>query len=310
MSVSGGKTTVASSGCNPNRRAMPTIILLSVVVSMTGITWSPVKAGPGETALDFLNIPAGAHGAALGQAAYAAIEGPEALFSNAAHLGEKTSSFACYQRLLMDTHSEAAAFSLNIGKGYSSAIGIRLFSPGEVRGYSAGDSPTGDLEAGDMLVRLGFARTGRFSYGISLSHYSQKLDNRTGNGLGVGLGFSYEAGMGCISLAADNMGPNFEIGGSRAPLPSRYSLSTWIPLPTYYLNLNLDLSYRPSVGFRPSAGIEYIPVPSFHLRAGSNEQTPVSVGLGIVVEKMEIDYSYLPSSLFGDRHLFSFTFSK
>jgi hypothetical protein len=310
MPVTVEKTTVAQPGCGFDRRALSAIIITLAAILTTGVSWSPVQAGPGQTALDFLNIPADAHGAALGQAAYAAVTGPQAIFSNAAHLGENTSSFASYQKLLMDTHAEAAAFNLYLGKGYSSTIGIRIFSAGKINGYSGDDIPTGDLEAGDMLVRLGFARMGRLSYGVSLSHYTQRLDDRTGNGLGAGLGISYEIRGTRISFAADNIGPDFEISGSKAPLPSIYSLSAWIPLPTYFINLNLDLSYRPSVGFRPSAGIEYTPISSFVIRAGTNEQVPVSLGLGLAIEKIEIDYSYLPSSLFGDRHLFSFTFSK
>lgn len=288
-------------------RAVDLSLLLILIFGASG---GSARAAPGETALDFLNIPAGARGAALGQAAYAVISGPEAIFANAAHLGDNTSSFASFQKLLMDTHSEAAAFNLYLGKGYSSAIGLRLFSPGRITGYTANDVRTGDLEGGDMLIRLGFARAGKISYGVSVSHYSQRLDDRTGSGFGAGLGFSYETGRARFSFAADNVGPDFEIASSRAPLPSRYSLSAWIPLPRYFINLNFDLSYRRSVGFLPSAGIEYVPVSGFFIRAGGNERIPISLGLGLSIEKIELDYSYLPSSLFGDRHLFSFTFSK
>ena len=56
--------------------------------------------------------------------------------------------------------------------------------------------------------------------------------------------------------------------------------------------------------------MEYSPLEGFAVRAGSNTEEPLSLGLGISGGSFGLDYSYVPSELFGDRHLFSVTFSR
>jgi hypothetical protein len=274
-------------------------LILAIPVSL--------KAAPGECALDFLNIPVGAYRASIGQAGYAGMRGPEAIFVNPALLGKKTGGFASYQKLFLDMRSQAAAANLFMGKGYSMGFGIHLFDPGEITGYTAENVKTGSIKSGDILMRLGLSREGNLSYGLSISYYSQRLDNRFGKGFGFGAGISRNFDFARLALTADNVGPDFKIGNSSSPLPARYSISAWIPLRDYFIDINLDLSYKRSIGIVPSAGLQFTPASGIFLRAGSNNDIPFSVGLGFATNRLGIDYSYLPSGLFGDRHIFSFT---
>ncbi len=269
-----------------------------------------VRAAPGECALDFLNIPVGAYRATIGQAGYAGIKGPEATFVNPALMGNRTGGFASYQKLFMDMRSEAAAVNFSLGESYSMGVGIHIFDPGEITGYTADNVKTGNIKSGDILMRLGLSRGGKLSYGLSVSYYSQRLDDQSGKGLGFGFGISHDFALARLALTADNIGPDFKIGNSSSPLPSRYSVSAWIPLYNYFIDINLDLSYKRNIGFVPSAGLEYSPISGFSIRAGSNNDTPLSIGLGFATDKIGIDYSYLPSGLFRDRHIFSLSIYK
>jgi hypothetical protein len=281
-----------------------TITLVILTVSM------PVHSAPGECALDFLNIPVGAHGAAMGQGGFARIDGAQAIFYNPAQLGIKAGGFASYQNLLLDTRSQAAAAGFPVGDRFSAAFGVFVYDPGRIDGYTSENVGTGDLKAGDMLLRLGVSRKGDVSWGISVSHYSQRLDDRTGRGFGIGLGLSRQFDIGRLALSADNVGPDFKIAGDSSPLPRRYSLSAWIPLKKYYMNVIFDVSYKRSLGVKASGGIEYSPVSGFFVRAGTNVKNPVSLGLGLALKNIDVDYSYFPSGIFGDRHIFSLSIAR
>lgn len=290
----------------PNSPAVLYSLILLILLTLP----SYILAAPGEYALDFLNIPIGAHGASLGQGGFARIEGPQAIFFNPAQLGDETGGFASYQRLLLDTRSEAAAAGFPIGERISAGLGIHIFQAGEIEGYTADNIKTGNIQSGDYLLRLGLSRNGDLSYGISFSYYSQRLDDRIGKGIGLGMGISRDFSFGRLAVTADNIGPDFKIGGSSSPLPQRYSVSAWVPLTKYWANVVFDLSYKPYIGFKASGGIEYSPLNGFAIRAGTNSQTPIAIGMGMNRANIGLDYTYFPSGIFGDRHIFSFTVSK
>lgn len=267
-------------------------------------------AHPGECGLDFLNIAVGAYSASTGQANYAGMEGAEAIFGNPSLLGEDLNGFASYQYLIMDTKSQAASINMPFNSRYSFALGINIFDPGEIAGYDNEGHKTGNIKSGDYLVRLGIASRGLLNYGATFSYYEQHLDNVVGRSYGFGLGLSYDFGSNRAGLSVDNIGPRFKIGQSSTPLPSRIALSGWFPVRNNFINLSADLIYSMETGLRFVGGVEYTPLDGFFFRAGSNNDIPLSTGLGISSGSFDFDYSYVPSGLFGSRHLFSVTISR
>ena len=270
----------------------------------------PAYAAPGECGLDFLNITVGAYSISTGHANYAGTEGPEAIFGNPALLGDKLAGFASYQYLLMDTKSQAVSANLPLSGNYRFGFGAHIFDPGAITGYDSEGQKTGGLNSGDYLLRFALSSQGALSYGLSVSYYYQQLDNIVGRGYGFGFGLSHENGIGRISLSADNIGPDFKIGGASMPLPSRIALSGWLPMQSRFISLSGDIIYSRESGFGVAAGLDYSPVTGFSFRAGSNIETPVSLGLGYAYDNIGLDYSYIPSGLFGDRHNFSVTMSR
>ena len=267
-------------------------------------------AAPGETALDFLNLPVGATEAALGHGNYAGYLGPEALFGNPALIGSANGAFASHQELLLDTRSEAAAAVLRLTSRFSLGVAMHFFSPGYIEGYSEDNTKTGGVDAGDRLIRVAVAKNGDISWGLAASFYNEKLANRVGNGFGLGAGMSMQKGPGRFGANIDNLGPEFKVGESSTPLPTRYSLSAWVPIHNGFWNLNFDIAYINGPGFLGSLGMEYIVLDGLALRAGGNNQDPLSLGLGIKSGKLSFDYAYIPLSSFGDRHIISASFTK
>ena len=127
---------------------------------------------------------------------------------------------------------------------------------------------------------------------------------------GFGFGIASMVGQNRVGLSVENIGPNFKIGGTSSPLPAKAALSGWFPIRSRFINLTTDIVYSLESGILLAGGMEYSPLEGFAVRAGSNTEEPLSLGLGISGGSFGLDYSYVPSELFGDRHLFSVTFSR
>ncbi len=284
-----------------------------ITLVMALIAISPVVswASPGQNALDFLNLPMGAYSASMGKGDYAGIIGPEAMFLNPGQLGGQTGAFASHQELLLDIRAETFAATINLKHGLTIGGAAYFLDMGKVEGYSADNIKTGDVDSGDRLLRLALAaHRNQFSIGLSISQYNQRLAEETGNGWGLGAGVSFEHRLGRLSVAADNIGPRFKIGRSSAPLPEKLALSAWIPFHNNMVDLSLDLIVNRNEETGLAAGLEYHVTNGLALRAGGNRLDPISLGFRLAANRLAFDYSYIPRSIFGDRHIFSVSFLK
>ncbi len=290
------------------RSVLASILPLLIIGTFT-LFFPKTCVAQGENALDFLNSPVGAISAALGQSSYACINDPEAIFGNPSLLGN-TAFFASHQELLLDMRSEAIAVAIGVGRNFSLGLGAIIFSPGEIVGYSQDNIKTGTLEAGERVMKLAASRSGKISLGASASIYGERLDDQIGTGVGFGGGISAETEMGRFSVSADNVGPDFKIGSSSAPLPRRLSISGWIPLRRIPVDLIFDLSQKYGIGTTAAAGLEYCPFSSLLLRTGAGTAAPWGLGFRLTRGSIAIDYSYIPPADFGDKHLLSFVLSK
>lgn len=281
-------------------------IILSFLIILLLFS-SQAVSGNGECGLDFLNITVGAFSASTGQANYAGVEGAEAVFLNPSLLGDDLGGFASYQYLIMDTKSQAVSLSAPLNSVYSIGFGINIFDPGGIEGFDDLGNRIGDVNAGDYLVRLALSSRRNINYGFSMSYYEQRLDDIIGRGYGFGMGISGDLGVNRIGLSLDNIGPAFKMGESSDPLPTKIALSGWFPFQNRFINLSADMIYSLETGFRVAGGFEYSPFEGLFFRAGGNNDTPFSLGFGISNGALDIDYCYIPSDLFGERHLFSFS---
>ena len=287
---------------NSRRRKLRSYLYASAVALLASGT---VMAAPGENALDFLNLPVSANSAALGQGNFAGIVGPEAIFFNPSLLGQELAMFASHHELLIDTRSEILAVSVKLDDRWTLGAGFLLFDPGNIEGYSINNSKIGNIEAGSRMARLGVSSSGKISYGLSVSYYQERLDDRTGNGLGLGAGLSSETDYGRFAMTVDNLGPEFAIGDRSAPLPRRITFSGWLPLNSGLWEFSFDMSHRFGVGFLGAVGLQYNLSEGLALRAGANNNEPLAAGLRIAAGKVAFDYSFIPQKSFGDKHLFS-----
>lgn len=284
--------------------------ILALTIVFTFSVRNRSVADPGTCGLDFLNIPVGAHSASTGLANYAGIEGAAAIFRNPSLTGNNLNAFASYQYLIMNTRSQAAAVNLPMGHNSSFALGVNIFNPGEITGYDSEGQATGNLKSGDFLVRFGYASRSRLNFGVTVSYYEQRLDNVVGRGYGFGFGLYHDLGQNRIGLSVENLGPNFKIGQASSPLPSKIAVSGLFPVSGRYINLSTDIIYSLETGLGLAGGLEYSPADGFCVRVGGNNDVPISMGMGLSGGNFELDYSYTPSGIFGDRHLFSVTVSR
>jgi hypothetical protein len=269
------------------------------------------SASPGQNALDFLNLPIGAYSASLGKGNFAGIIGPEAIFLNPGQLGDRTGAFASHQELLLDTRAETFAAAVGLKHGLTMGGAAYFLNMGKIEGYSADNIKMGDIDSGDRLLRLALSsHLGKFRMGLSVSQYYQRLAEQTGNGWGFGGGVSYEHRLGRLAFSIDNIGPRFKLAEALAPLPGKMAFSAWIPIHNNMVSLNLDLTLNRNEKTGLAAGVEYHVTNGLALRAGGNRLDPISLGFRLAAERLAFDYSYIPRSEFGDRHIFSISFLK
>jgi len=280
--------------------------VLSTVVFAIMMTAIPAAGYTGQCAFDFVNIPIGANSSSLGQINYAGLLGPQALFGNPALIGESNGFFFSHQEHFLDTRTEAAGFSLRLNNSYSIGLAANFFSPGAIEGYNTENNRIENVAAGDHMLKAAFARSGRISIGGYLAYYRQRLDDFKMDGFGLGLGIGYDHQWGRSSLAIDNIGPNIKSENNSYPLPLKFTLSNLLPIHNM-IDINTDLSYGRNNGLVLSGGLQYNLISGFNLRAGANSDNPFSMGCGMLIGDFTLDYSYLPISDFGDRHIFSVT---
>jgi hypothetical protein len=250
-----------------------------------------------------------AYSASMGKGNYAGIVGPEAIFLNPGQLGNRTGAFASHQELLLDMRAETFAAAINLEHGFSIGAAAYFLSLGKIEGYSADNMKTGDIYSGDRLLRLALAtHRDEFMIGLSVSQYNQHLAEQTGNGWGLGGGISYEHRLGRLAITVDNIGPKFKIGGSSTSLPEKLAFSAGIPLHNNLVSLSLDMMINRNEKTGIAAGLEYHLTNNLALRAGGNRLDPIALGFRLAADKLAFDYSYIPRSIFGDRHIFSVSF--
>ncbi len=284
-------------------------------------------SGPGTTAANFLKIPVGARGTALGGALTAAAEGADAVFYNPAGLGlggAPELSYA-YNNYFSGISQQWLAFALPAGKN-AWGVGFNYLSVKPFASYDASDNRTGDVSAYDAAAYLGYARQLRTGLplfpsarlGASVKYIRQELDSQSAAGYGAGAGLllagprGLRLGLGVENLAASSLA--FDGSGAR-PARSFKAGAAWeikgAPLAAL---LSADVSFPEDGASYVSAGVENTLYGLLALRAGYSSFGDISSGLNFGLglglprgagREVRLDYSYGATYDLGAVHKFA-----
>lgn len=164
-------------------------------------------------------------------------------------------------------------------------------------------------ESGDSFASNGLVIAGSIAssfetidLGTSIKYVSQTLDSTKTQALGLDLGLGYKLNSE-LNLAASITNLTVKhTAGDHLQEELRLGLSYGAGSDKFPVSGTCDLVAREDKSINLAAGIQYEVTPIFSLRAGYNtisDISPYSVGVGLALQQVHVDFSYKPSKEFG-----------
>jgi hypothetical protein len=302
---------------------------------LCGILASDVFAGS-QTGADFLKIPVGARGVAMGEAFTALASETDALNWNTAGIISQSGDQALnrfslsHQLLFFGNSLNHAAVTLPRG---NSGIGLsltRLEYPDQ-EGRDVNRNVVGSFDANDMSLGLAYAAAYQgFRIGTQVKYLQQSIADQSATGFAMDLGLLSNTPWSRLTFGASvrNLGPSMQFISDRFNLPLVLSVGTAYQVKSPLL-LAFDIRHKPyerQTSF--SIGTEFSATEAFSLRAGylaklasavANSQTKetnrgiiggisgINAGFGLKLSRMNLDYAMTPFGELGDVHTLTFS---
>lgn len=299
-----------------------------------------MQAQPGDpSGFDFLRLAPSARAAALGGAFGAVDDGDvTGLFYNPALLiprMHRTVSLS-YLNHLSDVNAGFVAYSHHVERLATVGVGLRFLSWGELVAANEFGERTGTFGAGDTALTLGLARAlgTHWRYGANLHVIYSYIESARATALAVDLGVLYRlpAQQIAISASVNNFGRALDsFGPTRNTLPVDVRLSLtktlrYLPLllsVTAYNLHDLDATLDNSTTLdnvlaHIALGGELRLTKAFRARVGYNHRRSkelaltdrldaagLSIGFGVLISRLHVDYAYNSWSKFGGLHWFT-----
>lgn len=293
-----------------------------------------------QTAFDLLRLDTSARTAGLAGTGSLPAEDPAALFANPALLAPQASRGLglSYTNLALDVSAGSAVYARDVGwlGGLSLGGGVRYLSYGDFERRSDADSPSdGTFGASEAAVTLAVSREilPRVRAGVATHALFVSLDEAGAQALAADLGLSYtneEQGL-VLGASVHHMGAVLSSLGDaadRLPLDVRLTVSKrlrYVPLTVSVAGIDLqrfegqasDSSFVGRALDHLALGGELRLGSAFSARAGYNgrrggdlrsggrlDLAGVSVGAGIKLRRVSVDYAFSNWGAFGGLHQF------
>jgi len=173
------------------------ILVVGIGVLMTGSAFG-IDENAGTSAACFLKVGTSVRSAGMGGVSAAVSSGVDGLYSNPAALAGPKSKEALFMhhRWLEEVSFNYLAGVLPLKNNQGVGIGLNLISTRDIKRTTYLE-PDGDDEfkTGGMVASAGYARkiNKQIQAGASIKYISQKLDDKTGSGIGLDIGTLYQA---------------------------------------------------------------------------------------------------------------------
>lgn len=255
----------------------------------------------GTAGFTFLQVPATARTAALGEASLALSEGDaSAVFDNPAGLGfsrQQHSLSASYAPWFADIKQYAASYAMTTEFGVV-AVGFVLFDYGSMpRTVVASGQKVyeviGTFQAKSLAAGVSYATllTDRFSFGATVKYARESIDAYSASNVLLDGGVLYYTGLGSFRIAATirNFGVNARFINDEFKMPSIFALGAAVEVigdhgADHRMTLLAEALHPNDAAEKVNVGFEYSWSATLSLRAGykffADEET-FSVGLGV-----------------------------
>lgn len=271
--------------------------------------------------LGFLDIPVGGRPAAMGGAYSALADDAYAVNLNAGGLGFlKSAQFSGQHSSYMDSiHHEYASFVAPLrGAGVSVGASVQYLGTDEIAAVDEDGNPLGGFSSrfAAYNLSLGRAITRRLSLGLTGKWINAEIDGESANAYAADIGTMYRARRDLtLSAVVSNWGSQLTFLEEGDPLPTAYHLGAAYHPGNRWTFSAEGVSRRDN----PASlhlGVECRPLEMFSLRASYRTDSAETLGtmagftagLGLVMNKYDFSYAWVPLGEFGNAHYFSVGF--
>ncbi|MEK7388847.1 MAG: PorV/PorQ family protein [Elusimicrobiota bacterium] len=281
-----------------------------------------VIAAPASRAAEtasFLNVGVGARALSMGAAYTAVGDDAHAICWNPAGLAalEKREVGVSHAELGQNTRHDFIAYAHPTSQG-TLAGALTYLSQGALSGRDSQGRPTGNFNASDAAVSLGYGRKSELAdFGAAVKYLRSNITSTEAQTVAVDLGARKAMGALLFGGALRNLGPGLKYDAERNDLPLRLALGAAYKLPGDHL-LAAEFTNGPrGAGSDFGFGGEYLAIKDIFLRAGYTTQTTIvggsgfdaarglTLGLGLRKEKWGLDYAAVPMGELGNTHRFT-----
>jgi len=309
-----------------NRQHIVARLILAAAVSVFLFLPRPLHAGSGfrGSGAKFLTIGGGGRALAMAETYIVERTDPFVVFYNPAALaGDRPVRVGlAHREHFQSMHGEYLALCAPAGR-MDLGIGVQLFAINDIpKRKGPTEKPLIEFDATDALIiaAAGYRITEKVSAGLSMKGIFEKIDNKVANGIAFDIGGIYRpTDRLALGAAFNHLGPemSFDEGSYKLPVLFRlggaYSTLSWtvrgelVSPNNEATKLHLGGEYVFNVP--TEGGPAAITKAYFAPRAGyafGYDTRSWAVGFGIGVDRIGIDYAFVPySDNLGDTHHFS-----
>lgn len=291
------------------------ILLIISLLVFSGSGYAQTNENAGTRVGQFLKIGAGARVSGMGEAFSAVADDVNAIYWNPAGLmqiEDKQASFM-HNEWFYDLKYEFLAYCQPTQKGVA-GLSLTYLRMGDFEGKDKDDNPTGNFSAGDFALSIAYATpvNENLHLGITGKFIQQKIEVEKSNTLAIDIGLLYfNPSNKKVKMAGviQNLGPRLKFVKEREKLPLTYKLGASYKMDK--LILAGDITTPTDNDTRLNLGIEYNYTPTLSFRVGYNSQNDLdsgwTLGTGINVHNLQIDYAFIPYGELDKTHRFSLT---
>jgi len=259
----------------------------------------------GTSVAPFLKMGASARSAGMGGVGVAVCGGADG-FSNPASLANLKSKEVLFMRhqWLSEVSFNYLAGALPLEK-QGIACSINLINTGNMKRttYSNPDG-SGNFETGGMVVAAGYGRIvgPQIKVGASAKYISQKIDDKTGTGIGIDIGTLYQMKKITLGAAVQNIGiSRIKFIEKEESLPVVIKAGCGYEMKNGLIGIDISKPNDNSVKF--NLGGEYQINPIFVVRLGYDssvdEGSGITAGIGITYQNLTFNGAYLGAGELG-----------
>ena len=303
---------------------MKKIFMLYLLLALPAEAYA---SGAGTTAAPFLKAAMSPRAVALGGAFSALADDSGAVFVNPAGLAlfDRREAALDFSTYLQDAKMGNLSYAGMMG-WHRFGLGVTFMTVGgiEKRGLtdSVGAVPElGTFDASDMAVTLAYAKKEfspelmpRLDGGFSLKFIRSAIDTKTAFAVAVDAGVIYRTTEKInLSMALQNLGTKMKFVEESDPLPLNLRAGALYKA-SEKLNVAVEINeYLQDNKIYPSLGAEYWFRNALALRGGYKfgydtanlgSEVGLSLGFGIKVQGLGVDYAFLPFGDLGSIHRF------